>query len=542
MVSTKLHALSFAIIVAALSACQGTIADVGLDPELPVPEDRPLICDDESIDPGARTPLLRLTRAQYNNAVRDLLGMEGNHSSGFLAENDVRGVAVAGAVGDGDFSQYELAARALAEASTLDIAATVECGALTGTLCARDFATRFATLAYRRPLVEAEVDSLMALFELGSDFDEGIATLIEVVLQSPHFIYRPEFSEEQGIRQLTGLERATRLSFFLWNSIPDQALLDAATSGALDSNEGVRAQATRMVADRKAVHAMHGFFRSWFEIKLGEIQRASALIADIRPLADAADAEFDAFIEYIMFESTGTLEELFTTSTTFVNEVNAPYYGLNAADFGPELERVDLDASQRRGILTMLPVLLAHSAASRSSPVTRGVFIRRNILCGALPNPPDDVTLEVVEEEGVSERDRLAEQNQDRRCANCHVRIDPLGLPFENFDALGRFRTEANGASIITNGEIGFTRRSDAEVVDAFELTELLAVSEDVASCAAKFVFKSANGRFPGANDACALQGLTEQFQQSEYSLSALIVALVESDPFLYQDNTEVSP
>jgi hypothetical protein len=533
-----------------VAGCTGLISDPGEragEPSAPGPTrtgEPPSPRCAPTVDPGPRAPLVRLTRVEYNRTVRDLLGDTTAPANAFPAEEELSGTDVAGPITDAQFELYQSAAETLAATAVRDNEELRGCADLSGEACARRVLRDFGRRAYRRPLTDAELERAITLFQVGDadgGWSSGVELAVTAMLQSPSFLYRLELSGSGVVRPLDGYERATRMSYFLWGSTPDEALLDAAAAGDLDEPTGVVAHAERMLDDPRAAEQSRAFFVQWLELDLGTVQKATSVVSDFEPLRRAIEAERDAFLDHVMWQSEGTLGELLSATYTFVDAETAPLYGVAAPASG-ERVRVELDPGRRSGILTMLPVLVAHAAPTHSAPIQRGVFIRERLLCGDLPAPPDDIDPPDVDE-SVSARERLAQHRSDPACAGCHTLIDPLGLPFESYDTLGRFRTTtAAGEPIDVSGEVSATEHSDGPVAHALELTQRLAESPDVAACVTRSFFASAVGRPPSGRDGCSVDGAALAFERSDRSFTALLLALVQSDAFLYQSAAQEVP
>jgi hypothetical protein len=475
--------------------------------------------------------LRRLNRWEYDNTVRDLLGDTTRPGSGFPVEERALGFdnnAAALTVPPALVEAYASAAEALANRAVTNLPALVPCAAAGGPDCARSFITTFGRRAYRRTLTPAEVASLSRVFEVGAqtDFRTGIRLVVTTFLQSASFLYR---LERGGT--LSGAELASRLSYFLWGTMPDEPLLDAAERGALVTPAQVKVQVTRMLADAKAKEGLGRFLRLWLGLDhVSDLDKDPALFADYTPaVARAMEEEARLFIEAGAAEEDTSLAGLLTSKHTFADATLARFYGATAPASG--FGRLQLDGGRRSGILTLGPFLASHSTATESSPVRRGTFVREHLLCDQLPDPPDDVPDLPAIEKGISTRERFARHSQDPSCAACHSLVDPIGFGLEAFDAVGRWRERDAGRPIDASGAL-LASEADGPFVGAAELGQRLAGSNKVARCAVTNLFRYAHARGETPEDACSLHALDQRFLVGNLRIRDLVLALVDSDLF----------
>ncbi|MEM7676695.1 MAG: DUF1592 domain-containing protein, partial [Myxococcota bacterium] len=414
---------------------------------------------------------------------------------------------------------------------------------------ARRFIEAFGLRAHRRPLDSAEVDSYMAVFTAGktlfppmSAFESGIRLTLEAFLQSPNFVYRIERSDiadDRGI-PLDDYEIASRISYFLWNSMPDETLLTAANEGRLHSVEDVRAQAARMLADPKAQDVVARFHDALLMVdKYQSVAPSSAFFSDIPDdLPALIDRENDLFIR-MMFEEDGSWKDILTSSETFVNEDLARIYGLQE-NFGPQFERVTLDAEQRRGLFTQLGFLMANATSVNPDPIHRGVFLTERIACNPVAAPPEDIPpLPAVE--GRTNRETVEAHTEvpGSSCSGCHsLLINPFGWPFEGYDAMGAVRTEDNGLPIDSTASI-FIKGEMYNVANAVELADTLSASKSVHECYAKHWIEYAMGR-PLIDEDKGLIEAIQRLSTENGSVKSLLARIVESPAFLARSTQEL--
>ncbi|MCA9583101.1 MAG: DUF1592 domain-containing protein, partial [Myxococcales bacterium] len=340
-----------------------------------------------------------------------------------------------------------------------------------------------------------------------------------------------------------------RLSYFLWDAPPDAELLDAAASGALDDGEGMRAQAERMLEDDRAKPVLRHFLSEWLELEgatilpgLDETPKDGDLFPVFNdPLRVAMRKEIEAFMDYVMFERDGSLEALFTDTRAYVNGPLAELYGVSDGPSDADTwEWVELDATQRAGMLTRAGFLAVHASQTATSPIRRGVYMLREVLCYDLPPPPADVDNTPIEATDLDEtktpsvREETMRRTGNASCSGCHVAINELGFAFEHYNAIGQWQDKEVGGAVIdasstlrhAGGEL------DGPIDGAIELSSRLAMSPSVAACASERWFEMALRRIPGDLDECSLAEIAAKTEDSG-SIRDLLLAVVESDAFV---------
>ncbi|HZO16249.1 MAG TPA: DUF1592 domain-containing protein, partial [Polyangiaceae bacterium] len=395
----------------------------------------------------------------------------------------------------------------------------------------------FGPRALRRPLSDELSAQLMNAFQVGAadGFDSGVRLVIETALQSPFFLYHIELPPEGagGLVRLDPYSLASRLSFFLWRSMPDDVLFEAAASGGLDSRDGLRAQAERMLADDRAARAITGFHMQWLGLRdFEQLEKDPAVFpAFDGAMRTAMRQETERFTDWVLRKGDGSLAALLTGAYSFPTGPLAALYGVNESGTEP----VDLDASERAGVLTHASFLAMHSHPDQTSPVHRGVIVRENILCQTLPPPPENVDNVAPEPDpSLTTRERFAVHTQDPSCAACHQLIDGIGFGFERYDAVGAYRATENDKPVDASGNVVGTNEGDIAFDGAVELGSLLADSPTVHACLVRQWFRYAFGRMEGEHDKEQLTALDRDFEASEQNVRALLLAVVESDAFSY--------
>jgi hypothetical protein len=503
--------------------------------------------------PG-RSPLRRLSNAEYRNTIGDLfanvpavVAIIPAATSGFPSEPESLGfrnsgdyLTVPSLAGQKFLDAAEQIAEAAAGASNF-----VTCANGTqDAACATAFINSFGKQVYRRPLAADDTARYTALYQKaissGYDFKTGIEWIVFAMLQSPQFLYRFELGATPmgSYAKPTPYEIASRLSYIYLQSMPDAALIAAADNGELATPAQIEAQARRLLADPKGRRLLD-YFEQWLDIDtLPDMVRDGTVYPNVDPTLPALLAgETRAFAADLLTSPAGTFDALFTAPYTFANAALARHYGLSGPT-GSTYERVD--APGRAGVLTQ-GMLLAHDKATRTSVVRRGLKIRTDFLCQIVPAPPPDVDLSSLDKTatGVSQRERLEQHRTVASCANCHVLMDPIGVVFEGFDAVGRARTEdETGMPVVIASELSGTHDADGPIANPAELGAKLAQSEQVRACYVTNNFRFFYGREVEQADACSLARLLVDFKGANYNLTELLVSLTRTDAFLYRGVT----
>jgi hypothetical protein len=512
-----------------------------------VPGQQLLNCDPNKIAPGPSF-VRRLNRFEYNNTIRDLLGDTSNPADDFPSEEKRLGFdnnATALQVSPALAEQYMISAEALSATAITKMSSLVPCdpaGAAGADACATTFIDAFGQKAYRRPLTADEKTTLKGVFDVGArtDFANGVRLVVQAVLQSAPFLYRLEFGNPpasgEKVVKLTSWEMASRLSYLIWQSMPDDELRTAAANDALTSKTDISAQVTRMMADPRARDVFAHFHEQWLHTEeIPNIEKDTSVFSTFsNSLVPFMAEETKRFLDYVVWDGPGTLEALLTSPTTFVNGQLATYYGVSGAS-GSTFSRVDLDPATHAGILTQGGLMAMLGKANQTAPVHRGKFVREQILCHLLSPPPPDIMIKAPDvSPTLSTRERFAAHRTQDVCATCHNLMDPIGLGLENYDGAGRYRTTENGETIDASGEV-----MQSDIKGTFngpvELAHKLVASKQVQGCVVKSWFRYAYGRAETTDDGCTLQGVGQKFETSQFNLKSLVVALTTTDAFLYR-------
>ncbi|MBL9102088.1 MAG: DUF1592 domain-containing protein [Myxococcales bacterium] len=401
--------------------------------------------------------------------------------------------------------------------------------------CVRQILTAFARRAWRRPLQDAEVDRLWQIVfdakALGQDLETALRVALQAVLVSPYFVYRVELDPDPtGLdpHPLTDHELASRLSYFVWSSMPDDELLAAADQGLLADADELAAQARRLLADPKAQALIDNFTGQWWLIR-----NVNVAFKDVMMFPQWDDAmrgsmrrELELLAASFLFADRD-FRELLTTKSSFVDQRLAAHYGLQGA-FTDEFVEVDFADRPFQGVLTRAGLMTVLSHAARTSAVKRGKWVLENLLCQTPPPPPPGVDTALPTGEGKTQREILEAHRNDPKCSGCHMVMDPLGFGLEHYDPLGAWRELDNGLPIDATG----TLPNGTPFVDGLEMSTLIAAEPGFSDCVARKTFIYALGRGTGINDLPYLQELFAGFESGDYQFDDLMVALVTSDVF----------
>ena len=397
--------------------------------------------------------------------------------------------------------------------------------------------------AYRRPIEDDEIDRIFGVafraFEDGATPEDAYKLGFKLILASPKFLFRieqdPDDDDEDGIRQLSDYELATRLSYFLWSSMPDKELFELAKQGKLSAPEVLEQQVQRMLKDDKARALVDNFAGQWLQLRdLAKLTPDDDLFGDFDDeLRNSMKRETEMFFATMMREDRSVLEFL-DADFTFVNSRLAKHYGMKNVS-GDKFQRVEL-GERRRGVLTHASILMLTSNPGRTSPVKRGQWILDNFL-GEPPPPPPDGVAELDEEadELGSLRERMEQHRSNESCAICHRKMDALGFGLENFDAIGAWRAKDGKFDIDASGTLPGGLDFDGPA----ELMSILVKEKkgEFSRCMTKKMLTYAIGRGLDSYDNCAVDKVLKELAANDYRFSTLVLGIVRSDPFQMRES-----
>ena len=409
---------------------------------------------------------------------------------------------------------------------------------------ARKSLSQFAEKAFRRPVSKKEVNRLLSFVEMaladGGSFEEGMQLAVQAILVSPHFLFRWELdtrpSGDEPMRELTNWELASRLSYFLWSSMPDDELRRLAKRGELAKPEVMEAQIRRMIADPKADALVENFAGQWLQIRNlnGVTPDPGKFPTFDNRLRQAMKQETEMFFGALMREDRSVLE-LIDSDFTYLNERLAKHYGIDGVK-GPKFQRVSLaKGSGRGGILTHASILTITSNPTRTSPVLRGKWILEQILGTPPPPPPPDVEELEENEEAITSgslRERLEKHREKTECATCHSKMDPLGFALENFDGIGAWRDVDGPFPIDSSGELP----TGEEINGPDGLKNVLKSRETFIRTLSENLLTFSLGRGLEYFDNCAVDEICRELKANDFRFSALLNGVVNSKPFRFSN------
>ena len=511
-------------------------------------DEPPTLCNGE---PGVSArPMLRLSPIEYENTMRDLLG-----DPGFDAEYDDNELDLA--VTERGVRQLrngaETAIGRRAEWTAPVYACDIETDDDDG--CADALIDEFAPRAFRRPLQDGEREWLRSVYDDAHDsesFEDSMEILTETILQAPSFLYvhfegEPVDGAPEYIRRLTSHEVANRLSYFVWDTMPDEALFAAAEAGELTSKEKLAEQVDRMLQDPRSKAGVARFVWEWVELdggsthpSLEEANKLGDLFPEYSPaLTEAMRIETEALIADSV--DNGSFGDLMTTNRAYVNRSLADLYGVTGGPVDDaDWQWVELDPSQRSGLLTRAAFLTVYATPTVQSPIQRGVSVIRDVLCMDLGDPPANVdNTPPTGSDGGTIRDDVLARTSGADCSGCHNFINPLGFAFGNYDAIGRYQENEllSGLEINSEGEITAGDQL-GPVANAVDLSEKLALSTMVRGCFADHWFEEAVGGELGELDDCERDRVLAVFEETG-DIQEMIKEVVLSDTFRFVNVSE---
>ena len=495
--------------------------------------------------------LRRLTAEQFARSIQDVLGEHITVPSRIDPDDRRSGLLAVGAsfssVTPSGFEKYEAAAAAVAE-QALDAShrdELVQCLPATVTAsdesCARTFIERVGRRLFRRSLTAEETDARVDIANHAAnalrDFYAGLELGLMSLLVSPEFLFRVEAAEPQpsdpSTMRLSSISMASRLSYLLWDSTPDDELLDAGENGDLVTETGLATQIERMIASPKLETGIRALFSDLYDFKQfddGLVRKDSALfpVYTQTMVEEAKEQTLRTIVAHLTSEK--DYRDLFTTPETFMTRRLGVVYRLPVPTASGWEPYTFPEESRRAGLLSHVSFNALHSHPGRSSATLRGKFVREVLLCQDIPTPPANIDFSIVEDtmgELRTARDRLEEHVSNQACAGCHSLTDPIGLALESFDAVGMFRDEENGAQIDTSGEL-----DGISYDDAVGMGQALRDNPALGPCLVRSLFRYAVGRDPEAGEEALLEYLDERFAFASYRVTELMREVALSDGF----------
>jgi hypothetical protein len=486
----------------------------------------------------------RLTAAQYANTVRDLIGQSPDTSS--LVADSRTGAFKTNAlfpVQENDVGAYDSLAKTLSEKAVGNLNGLLACDtkAMGEDKCATQFIKSFGARAYRRPLTGDEEAAFATVYTTGKEesFSAGIRLVVQAMLASPSFLYLVEtgVAADNGLRKLNGYEVASRLSYVLTGTMPDAALFAEATKGTLDTADGVRKYAQKLIATDKFIGVAQEFHVELLGVDAvtsTEVSKGGNVPEFDDAMRAAMLEEPRKFVSYVMTKGDGSVEEILSGSYVFPSGPLTKVYGdkLKADGDG----RAEITDGSRQGILSLAGVQAVHpKQPSPRAAVNRGHMVRRDFLCEVVPPPTVKVDFSLpANADKLTAQELLREHQANPTCKGCHQLMDSIGFGFENYDSLGRYRTkDGGGHDIDASGEI-VNLSVNGAFSNAGDMAKLLSTSGEVRNCMSTQWLRFALGRDPEEADACSLEGLTKTFKNGKGNIKDAVLSLVTSDSFRF--------
>jgi hypothetical protein len=506
-------------------------------------------------------PLRRLTRLEYENTLRDLLGVTGAVTSalqvGTDAESGQAGFVKGGAITGGDDARNLMtAATQITDAIKGRLGSLLPCNPLPTAAgeqeaCAKKFISEFGKRAYRRPVSDREADLALGLYttqrgpDVGASFEDAMVAVIAGFIQAPQFLYHWELGPNAPLKdgkdgnlvKYNSYEMASRLSYLLWATMPDDKLFAAADARALQTPEQIAGEASRLLADERAAQGLANFQLQWLEIgDLTQVAKdeqqknwsqavAKSMLTEVRDFAASV---------YRGGKTGSTLEALLTSQTTFADAGLGKIYGLNMT--GTDVKEVALNPAQRAGVLTQLAFLSAHADTGDSHPVKRSDAIVRRLLCVDLEQPANIEVPPVAEPTDTqTTRERFDVHGQAACAKACHQLLDPIGFAFESFDAIGTYRTTDRNKPVDTTGSLTLPSGTPLSFKDAPEMVGKLAKLPEVQDCMATQWMRYMLGRREVEGEAPSLAVLRDVFKKSNHDLRELLIGMTRTRSFTHR-------
>jgi hypothetical protein len=513
---------------------------------------KPMPGPDGVIDSAGPFNLRRLTVLEYTNTIRDLLGVTISETDrhAFAADQVLKGGFGNGAnlVTSVDSRQFLDVSTKVADAAAADLAKLMpkDCAAPAAAAeqgCITKFIETFGLRAFRRPVSSAESMALSALYaklrggDMALPYGQAVHDLVLAIVQSPSFLYRWELDgqpiKDGGLIKFGPYEIASRLSYFLWASMPDEALFTAAKAGQLSTPEQISAQADRMLKEAKAGDGLHDFHMQWLGIYgVDELEKDPVFATYSQDVGKAMLGESAAFIDNV-FQTDGKLETLLTSTTSFVNADLAKHYGVSGVT-GTGFQKVELNPNQRAGILTLGGFLARHSKEVDSFPIGRGLGVLRQVLCQEIPEPMIQLPPPPEQKMGVTTRKLYEDFTSAAACQACHGRINGTGFALENYDAAGGYRDMEEGQKVDSSGSLELPSGT-LTFKNGLEFVKAAAKTPEARDCVARNWMRSLLRRDVMDVEGGSLKAVKQAFESSSFDMRKLIVGLTKTRAFTHR-------
>ena len=503
-------------------------------------------------DPVAAPPTVRLISAdQYTGLIQEVFGSDIRVSLHVPPARRIQGLLALGAsdakITPTAMERFEREARLVSaqvmaeERRTLFMPCSPEITDIADEACAGEFISHVGRLLWRRPLNEAEIDFQVAIAgrvtEALGDFYAGLEYSLAALMTSPKFLFiietvEPDSSFFGNGERLDAYSKATRLSLFLWNALPDEELLNAAESGALNTKKGLKEQVDRLIESPRLENGVRSFFEDWLHFdEFNTLAKDPVIYPEFSPvIADSAREQTLQTVADYLVRREEDYRGLFTSQISLLDDALAAYYGVPVTEPGVWSMHEFPDDRPSAGILTDVAYLALHAHAGRTSPTLRGAALREIFLCQKVPDPPPNVDFSLFDDPNAnfkSARERLDVHNTDPVCAGCHRLTDPMGLGLEQFDGAAKFRTMENGFEIDVSGSL-----DGIDFTNPTGLGKAVHDNPALTSCLVTRVFSDAVGRELGTEDRQWLAFIEQKFAASGYKFPNLLREIAMSKAF----------
>jgi hypothetical protein len=501
------------------------------------------VCEDTTH--GVTAAMRRITQAEYNNVITDVFGVTpgpsypggyGKSGSGFSTESALN------AVGEQSVEKIMNAAEEVASLLPARLPKILSCASKGDEACAKTYLTTVGRRAFRRALTTDEQNTLLAVYKAEmadtATFADAVSVMTAQMLQMPAFLYVVEAPGKAGVdRALTGPELASRISFQLWDSAPDDALLDAADGGKLATKADVLTQAKRLFADARSDRGFTRFFREWTGTDTLTVTMKDAKVFTYLNQAFVTSVN-DSFNKFVVDQvrSGKTLYDALRSNSMFIDKNLATFFGQPAVTAWTQ---VSLDATRYSGLMTQPGMLAALAHSTDTSYVFRGRFIRKRLLCQDIGTPPANAMAEfanLTKPANPTAREVASVVESQPACGGCHNLLDPGGLAFEHFDAMGAYRDKyASGKAIDTTGALAAVTTAAMDFDGPVDLMEQLAGLPQTQKCFATQLHRYTVSRVDNGGDACAIQQIQDAMEASKNNIQEAFFATTQTDAFLYR-------
>jgi len=509
--------------------------------------------EDAAAYKGANVVARRLTPDQYRHIIADVFGPTVKINGRIEPEPRVNGLLAVGSsrisVSATGFESYDAMARDIARQvvdetrrNTL-LPCTPASARQFDESCAATALGDIARFLFRRPVTAQELRPVLqqvaASTETSRDFHTGLATGISILLVSPEFLFRVEYPEKPGSGQISGYSKASRLSFLMWDTAPDNELLRAAGAGELDTPEGLSRQIDRLLASPRLEDGIRGFFNDMLQLdEFSNVSKDSVLYPKFfnQVRADAREQTLKTIVDHLLTRK-GDYRDLFTTRRTFLSPLLGSIYHVpvprSSYNTAPDqwMAYEFPEGDKHVGLLTQPGFVALHSHPGRTSPTLRGKALREILFCQKVPDPPNNVDFAVAQDTSnpvyKTARARLKAHATEAMCTGCHKITDPMGLALENFDTTGSYRTSENGEAIDTTGEL-----DGKQFADVRSLATLVHDAPQLTSCLVNRVYSYATGLPVSTAETALVKRFAQEFADAKYQMPALLKRIATSDAF----------